>query len=163
LTTGEQEQFKAVKEAWIDIKAPEQLSAFLSAVFEQLISPVFVTLAKPIASLAYGVSGTEIESDEISVGMVFVPNEDSYRTPQNEAAISSSIVKDWDDKKIDQRALFHAEFNLPLLRKITDVMRERVLGWTPGHYEHPVLVFTYGAKDNPQIIKLLGAHILRSK
>lgn len=163
MVSGKQKTFKSVKEEWINLKAPEQFPEFLFQMFGQLAGPNFRLLDEPIANLAHGVCGTEIEGEEISIGMMFVSNEDPHYTSRSEAAISSSIVKEWHRMNITSDNIFVSKYELPVLRKIVDVMRDSVLGWTPGHYEHPVLVFTYGKKGQPNSLELLGSHILRTR
>lgn len=158
------ETIKSVKQEWATSKTPDSILNFLRYLFGQLLGSSFPEIAWPVAHLAYQVSGTEIEGEEVSLGMIFVRNDDSYVSPNEEdkeAAISASMIRAWERKDIEPDELHQADIELKVLRKIVDVMRDNILGWVPGHYEHPVLVFSYGNDSHPKDIKLSGCRILR--
>ena len=159
MSQHEGNSFRSINEDWIIQEAPKAFHHFLDFLFEQVLRGSFLAIDKPVANLAYGVCGTEIEGDEISIGMMFVPGREPASASLREAAISSSVRHEWRKKDIKPYDLKDPQ--LSVLRKVIDVMRDAILGWTPGYYEHPVLVFTYGDDDHPTNINLLGSHLLR--
>jgi hypothetical protein len=148
---------ESVNEDWI-LSDPGPIVEFTSELFKQVPLPNKMDrLAGPVAMLSHGVCGTEIEAQEISLGMLFVPYQKNLKSMWEEAAISRSVCGKWT-RHIKGRDIL--AFDKKALRKIIRMVRDEILGWAPGIYEHPFLVFTYDERDPSRYIRLFGVFIL---
>jgi hypothetical protein len=143
---------RSVKEQWLDLKCPDSIEQFLHEV-SQAFEPE-LRFAKPLGNLVHSICGTENEGVEISLGMLIRRRGGKASRKLAKAAICESLLSRWQKREIKPSDL--VAFELASLRKVLEEMRESVLGWTPGLYDHTVLTFT--AHDDK--LHLTGAQVL---
>lgn len=92
-----------------------------------------VTKQAAILNTLFNLAGTEIEAEEISCGLILTNNTEADNIGSLSPALIHSSYKQEETSTIGSG-------DADTIRDVVDYMKEKLLGWTPGHYEQPVIV-----------------------
>ena len=143
---------QAINAGWITAKCPNSIVEFLHILSSVL--PPELAMQQGFCNVTHSLLGTEIEGAEISLGLL---SRCGTRVPPHniaDAAINISLLREWGKAGISRDDF--TTYHLSSLRKIVGAFRKSILGWAPGLYGHPVVVFNANGHE----WSLKGAEIL---